>query len=357
MGQLPTRNPNILLVFVSMVRLTQLIPEVLDQVNPHAKGWDTKIRLVTLVAWRTQAHGSWTELGAAELAELGRRERWESLWDIEVLDRLAGEHRILSKIGRGPHRTALFRVAGDDLARVREWRRVPWIRSASAALSSLRAVAARVDSVGSPVEAGQRPFRSPVDPPHRGFPGHQLSVVPPDSPPRQPDSTPNPHAQIGPTTGLPTEPDAPPTQCFSGVLRTPSLSREGGSERSEPKEAAKAVAATLGEVLGKPIFGPVMLERCAAVADRYAQDGGLLEERIARFAGTHSIVHALDTLMALPLGPPPATTDPAVLRAQAVKLAAQIAALRALELDDDEIAPLEARLAAVESRMTVTGEG
>lgn len=293
-----------------MTTLAAAMPHIVDQVDRGKAGWDTKARLLTVVAWRTSTPGSWTWIDRAVLAE-HQRDGWEARWDLKVLEELAGpRYRILRRAPGAP----LWRLAGDDLDAILRWRHVPWIGGRRAALAAVRRC---VGVAQVAVGAGQTVFPVAVDTRFGHLGDLDLSVKQPPTAPHQPPTAPHPDAatstNVAPTATCATvDDDASP---LSGLLRNPSVSSartDGPTE--ELRSLVNGLAQVCFEVSGDPITGAPLrrLERIAAGqlahADELRAFAGTLKERGFRRWG--GVLDALEAWRPADAPPPrPACGD------------------------------------------------
>lgn len=305
-----------------MINLSQLMPHVLNQTEIHR--FPTKARVMGIVAARTWDGETWIQLGISELMryydlEGKLRDRDGARYDRRMLQRLAERDRVLVRRGgQGAGRYPdTYRIAGDDLGDLRQWRHIPWSTSAEAAIRSLRAHVARNGSgLGTP-GPGQRLFLRTLRPDLAGSPvsvgaGQDDFLVYPG--PRVVYPDPNPPGETGRFGVLRPEPSSASTQCLwdtsypSSPLGEPR-GAEGGSK--DLSQAGEQLVIALSAAMKTPVYGRDFRRRLdALVADQPPEVVDRLLARAATHAGTNMVYVAVADLEAWASAAPMSSARP-----------------------------------------------
>lgn len=352
-----------------MLNLPRLVPHIMDQVNLDTPGWSLKAQLVTLVAWRTQEPDSWTELGTRQLTEalssLGGVEPtpWDVKWARVVLGRLADEHRILERVPGSRRRADLWRLRGDRLDQIREWRHVPWLRSARATAASLRALETGVAS-GEKEEplanTGDFSGECPVGTRFGHLGDLDLSVKEPDTPPKEPDTPPKNGVatrENAAGTGHSPENSERSSQCLLdsyGVRQSVEAGDGSGDGRTDDAaqharavgELARRLVSAINGVVPDPIYGREPKARVRALAEAHLERGDQLVERARTVTGCRRWGGVLDVLEAWE----PAAEAPRDLAGELARARRLLATLVDQDPDSPRIGQLRARVAEARNR-------
>jgi hypothetical protein len=338
-----------------MTNLPRLMPDIVDLTVENR--WERRATLLRLVAIRTREGGdSWTSLGIGDLMRYGRT-YGQARWDHELLKRMATKDRILRRLSsRGAGRRAdLYRIRGESLEVLGEWRHVPWRGSAKSAMALLRAL--EPDAVPSGMGAvfpGQSDALGAVTPPPEGSFDVPLSVKEPRPSPDEPRPSPKSPGLLPPGTAPMGRGIAPATPSSFKYLKPslptlPSEAEEGGREE-ELRQDCNRLRTALSDVLERGITGRRFPDRLDVIARAHIEAGDFeaLLGSVQRFRGTHSIADAVEALEAWAT---PATRPRRTLEQALQRRATVVGLLPLHELDDPEHDRLSIELTALDEEV------
>lgn len=289
------------------VDLAALMPDILDLIDLERRGWETKARLLTRIAWETAGRPyAAAAMGRREMSKMFDRSLPEARWDIKVLDELVAHHRIVAREGRW------CRIVGANVEAVRHWVEVPWKHSAHRSIRRLRVTSAGVSCRKVAVQPSDQERCGGEGAVGTRF-GHlsdiDLSVVRPPPFGRQPPLFGNSDAQSESSTATFRQPGDP--SCL--LLRDTSylslsLGAEGESEGGASTEAEAHLAARLAAALARPdaVLVGRPLARVRALARLHVGHGEALLAQAAAMRDIRSFLAVLDALEAWAPAPAPA---------------------------------------------------